>query len=276
MSIIALVFDFDDTLAPDSTSAFLESMGVDAARFWEERVRPLDRGGWDPIPAYLYALLQLSKESPEYLITRERLQTFASGLKFHPGVTRIFSLLKDYLHSLDSSVEMEFYIISSGIGEIVRNTRIAKHFTDIWASGFHYGPEGEIDFPKNVVSFTDKTRYLFQISKGITGDMARNDHYAVNRRIQGKDYRIRMENMVFIGDGLTDVPCFSLIRRFNGIAIGVYDKNKRERWGRAWDFLEDGRVTNLLSADYTRDSDLTSSLMMAISSIVAKMKAGQG
>jgi len=271
MSTIALVFDFDDTLAHDSTSAFLESMGVDSRWFWAELVQPLDRGGWDPIPAYLYALIRLKDHNPAWRITREQLRNFAGNLKFHAGVTRIFPFLKNHLKEKAAGLEIEFYIISSGIGEIIRNTRISKYFTDIWASEFHYDTDDSILFPRNVISFTDKTRYLFQISKGITGEEARADHYAVNRRISGSGYRIRMENMVFVGDGLTDIPCFSLIRRYHGITIGVYDKNKRERWSRAWDFLEEGRVTTLLSADYSIDSDLTRTLMMAIDRIASRI-----
>jgi len=272
MNTIALVFDFDDTLAPDSTSTFLEWMGIDPVRFWKETVGPLDRDGWDPIPAYLYALIQLSVSDEKYRITRDKFKEFAARLTFHPGVTRIFPHLTQYTSEHYKDLELEFYIISSGIGEIVRNTRISKHFTDIWASEFHYNEDGCIVFPRNIISFTDKTRYLFQISKGLIGPESRADHYAVNRRTSG--YRIPMGNFIFVGDGLTDIPCFSLVKRYGGVAIGVYDKHRRERWSRAWDFLEEGRVTNLLSADYTLNSDLTTSLYMAIDAIARKISNG--
>lgn len=268
MPVAAFVFDFDDTLAPDSTSSFLDWIGVDAKVFWKETVGPLDQDGWDPIPAYLYALIQLSNSSEKTRITRPKLKEFASKLRFHQGVTRMFPYLLNYVKEHHPGLSLEFYIISSGIGEIVRNTRIARFFTDIWASEFHYDEVGAIVFPRNVVSFTDKTRYLFQISKGLIGPESRADHYAVNRRTQG--FRIPMDHMVFVGDGLTDIPCFSLVKRYGGVAIGVYDKHKRERWSRAWDFLEDGRVTNLLSADYSTNSDLMHNLLMAIDAIARK------
>jgi phosphoserine phosphatase len=275
MQKIALIFDFDDTLTPDSTTAFLENLGVDAQKFWKDTVQPLDLDDWDPIPAYLYSLIQLSNASPSTTITRDKLIQFAKQLKFHRGVTRIFDLLREHLAKTHPEIGIEFYLISSGIGEIVRNTKIAKQFTDIWASEFIYNDDGTIKFPKKVVSFTDKTRYIFQISKGIIGEASRGNPYGVNKRVAYKDFRIKLEHMIFVGDGLTDVPCFSLIRRYNGVAIAVYDKHRKDRWGKAWNFIEDGRVSSLLSANYTAHSDLSSTLMMAVESIARKIKEQQ-
>ena len=271
MRKIALVFDFDDTLAPDSTSAFLEWMGVNAQDFWKNRVDPLCSDCWDPVPAYLYSLLKLSNENEEYKITRQCLEEFGSKMKFHKGVMKIFSFLISYFAKHYPEISLEFYIISSGIGDIIRNCRIRKFFSDIWTCDFHYNEEGWAIFPKNIVSFTDKTRYLFQISKGISREDSKADHYAVNRRVSSNGYRIPLQNMIFVGDGLTDVPCFSVIRRHGGIAIGVYDKHRHERWAKAWNFLEEDRIDNLLSADYSLDSDLTRSLIMAIERIADRM-----
>ena len=172
---IAVVFDFDDTLGPDSTSAFLASIGVDVRRFWNETVEQLINDGWDPIPAYLYSLLRLSERGQLCQpITRNDLQRFGARALLFPGVTRIFESLRRHLKALDTNIQIEFYLISSGIGEILRNTRIAKHFTDIWACDYAYSADGHLLFPKNVVSFTDKTRYLFYISKGLHASATQN------------------------------------------------------------------------------------------------------
>jgi|APHig6443718053_1056840.scaffolds.fasta_scaffold24080_2 2-hydroxy-3-keto-5-methylthiopentenyl-1-phosphate phosphatase len=273
MQPIAIIFDFDDTLTHDSTSRLLESLGVDADKFWKEEVQLLDKQDWDPIPAYQYALVQLSKRREEGPITKRILQEFARKMKFHPGVTKMTELLQQYTKAKYPDINLEFYIISSGIGEIVRNTKIASQFTDIWASEFLYeGENEEIAFPKKVISFTDKTRYIFQISKGIIGEKSRNNPFEVNKRVNYKDFRIKMEHMIFIGDGYTDVPCFSLIKRYNGVTFAVYDKHRQDRWGKAWNFMMDGRVSGVLSADYTKDSDLTRNLMMAIDSIAYKLQ----
>ncbi len=269
MNRIALIFDFDDTLTHDSTSQFLEQLGLDAETFWTERVQPLDRQDWDPIPAYMYQLIELSKEIP---ITQQMLIDFGKKLKFHKGVTRLISRLKEQAKESFPNIALEFFIISSGIGEIIRNTRIASAFTDIWGSDFHYDEEGRIKFPRKVISFTDKTRYIFQISKGIIGDRAISNPFAVNKKMAYEDFHIKIEHMIFVGDGLTDVPCFSLIKRYKGYTFGVYDPKRQDRWGKAWDFIDDGRVSSIYSANYSASSDLSNSLWMAISSIAKKIQ----
>ena len=274
--LIAIIFDFDDTLAPDSTSGFLAYMGVDVPRFWKEKVDPLVRNGWDPVPAYLHQMIQLSgKNSPKKKFTKQSLLEWGSQVTFYPGATKIFRSLQKHIREIarnkQQQSEIEFYIISTGIGDILESTKIRKHFTQIWASNFHYSDSGEILFPKNVVSFTDKTRFLFHIAKGIIGNDYTGKPFEVNRKLPPEQYRIPFNRMIFVGDGYTDVPCFSLIRKNDGIAIGVYDRSRREKWGKAWGFIEDGRVSNLAAANYRKGSGLYDSLLMAVESICDKI-----
>ncbi|MCE5271813.1 haloacid dehalogenase-like hydrolase [bacterium] len=269
--LIGVVFDFDDTLAPDSTWGFLEAWGEDPPSFWHSRVDPLVEKGWDPIPAYLYAMLEASRERPDFgRITRDRLAAYGRSVRMYEGATRIFDKLAAYARSENPDIRLEFYLISSGIREILINTRISRHFTRIWACDFHCHPEsGEIIFPKNIISFTDKTRYLFQISKGLVGPEYDSQPFAVNRRFSREQMHIPMSQMIYVGDGYTDIPCFSLIRKQQGVAIGVYDPGREEKWSRAWGFIEDNRVSNLVPADYSKNSALEISLRMAIRSMAS-------
>ncbi|MGH8659134.1 MAG: HAD family hydrolase [Gammaproteobacteria bacterium] len=269
---IAVIFDFDDTLAPDSTSSFLHSLGVDVKWFWGDGVHALIEQGWDPVPAYLYRMLELSNgcgdASP---ITQEKLARWGKRIQLYNGATRIFEHLIKHAQTVNPNASVEFYLISSGIREILAATRIAKHFTDIWACDFDYGDGGQVRFPRNIVSFTDKTRYIFHIAKGIVGEEARRKPFEVNRKVAPDKLRVPMNQMIFVGDGYTDIPCFSLIRKNDGIAIGVYDGEDRARWGRAWGFIEDGRVSNLVPANYGKNSALTNSLLMAVESIARRI-----
>ncbi|MCW5658872.1 MAG: haloacid dehalogenase-like hydrolase [Burkholderiaceae bacterium] len=267
---IAVVFDFDDTLAPDSTSSFLESAGIDVPAFWRDEVQPLVANGWDPIPAYLYRMIELAKKGRP--ITKAALVTWARKLKPFSGATRVFDRVRRHAKSIHENVRVEFYLVSSGIGDIVRNTRIAVHFDDIWTCDFHYDENEVIAFPKNVVSFTDKTRYLFQISKGVVGPGVRGKPFDVNKKVDAPKLHVPLDQMVFVGDGLTDVPCFSLVRKNGGIAIGVFDQHAKDKWGKAWGFIEDGRVSNLVPADFRKDSALSISLMMAVESMARKIR----
>ena len=270
--VIALVFDFDDTLAPDSTSGFLEDIGVDVGHFWSGEVGPLlNEDDWDPVPAYLYRMIELSRSGRHGAITRERLEDWGRRLPLHDGVRTLFERLRAGLHEAHPQVQLEFYLISSGIGDVLRQTSIAGEFTDIWASEFIYDRAGAIDFPKRVVSFTDKTRYLFHIQKGIFGPASRNKPFEVNRKVDPEKLRVPFEQMIFVGDGYTDIPCFSLIRRSGGVAFGVWDPRHREKRSRAWGFIEDGRVSNLNHARFGEEAELYQLLEAAVESLASKI-----
>lgn len=268
---IALVFDFDDTLAPDSTSGYLGQCGIDVPRFWQEEVLPLLQNNWDPVPAYLYKMIQKSNSGEITAITKESLQKWGAELPLYDGAEHIFERLRQAAHKTNPRVALEFYLISSGIGDVLRNTSIAHEFKDIWASDFVYDDAGKINFPKRVVSFTDKTRYIFHIQKGIFGPDFADKPFEVNRKVSQKDIRVPISQMIMVGDGYTDIPCFSLVRKDQGIAIGVYDRKNREKWGRAWGFIEDGRVSNLVPTDYKEGSGLSDSLIMAVESIAKRI-----
>jgi hypothetical protein len=268
---IAVIFDFDDTLAPDSTSSFLARRGVDVKAFWKS-VEPLVEEGWDPVPAYLFRLVQESARRPGKPITRASFQAHGRLLRPFAGVSTIFSRIRKHVASVNPAAAVEFYLVTSGIGEMIRAAPVARHFKDLWACDFHYGAGGAIDFPRNVVSFTDKTRYLFQIAKGIVGPAYHGKPFAVNRKLDPEEIGTPFHNMVYVGDGYTDIPCFSLLRNNGGTAIGVYDRRRRDKWGRAWEFAADGRVSNLVPADYGKKAALSDSLLMATESIARKIK----
>ncbi len=267
---LALVFDFDDTLAHDSTTDFLEAWGVDVEKFWGVENKHLMETGWDPVLSYMYQMQLLSKKEPQKQLTQAELKAFGNKVRFYPGVQELFPYLREFVHHEDKSFHLEFYIISSGLGDLIRSTPIAGEFTDIFASEFAYNEEGAVVFPQRVVSFTDKTRYLFQISKGIVGPEYANKPFEVNRKV--KELRIPLANMIFIGDGLTDVPCFSLMAKNQGIPLAVYDPDNHEKKFKAWGFVEDGRVKNLHSADYRKDSDLVGSIEMSLRFLINRNK----
>lgn len=271
-NVIALIFDFDDTLAPDSTSGFLDSIGVDSAAFWAQSVDPLlSQADWDPVPAYLHRMIELSHEGRYGLITQDRLRQWGACLPLHEGVPTLFSRLRAAVQAEHPEVKLEFYLISSGIGDVVRATSIAHEFTEIWASEFTYGTDGGIAFPRRLVSFTDKTRYLFHIQKGIIGREFRGKPFEVNRKVPADKLRVPIDQMVFVGDGYTDIPCFSLIRGKGGYAFGVWDPKHRDRRSRAWGFIEQGRVSNLNQARYDEQAELYLLLEVAMTSLASRM-----
>ncbi len=265
---LAIVFDFDDTLAHDSTSSFLEHMGIDVPLFWE-RSNQLIAKGWDPIPAYLHLMIDVSRHGEtKKRITKEHLQNWGTKIKCRDGLSQFFNRVKKSVKSHDKNAHIEFFIISSGIGEIIRNFKYRKQFKDIWASDFAYNKTGEIAGVKNVVSFTDKTRFLFQIQKGIFGSKAMKNPFEVNKKIDDRDIYIPFDRMIFVGDGFTDVPCFSLVQKLKGVPIGVYDREAKKRWGRAWGLLTQQRVSQLVAADFKKGSGLDDAIELALQNIL--------
>jgi phosphoserine phosphatase len=274
---IAVVFDFDDTLAPDSTSGYLSQAGIDdLSSFWQKEVAALLEGDWDPAPAYLFKMIEASKSGRIPKVTQESLMEWGRRLPLHDGVHGLFPRLRKVAKEANPRAVLEFYLISSGIGDILRQTPIAPEFTDIWASEFAYGMDGGIDFPKKIVSFTDKTRYLFHIQKGLIGPQSRGKPFDVNKKLKPEQIRIPINHMIFVGDGYTDIPCFSLVKKDGGVSIAVFDKTHGEKWGSAYQFVHDGRVSNLLSANYSEQSDLSIFLGMAVKKLATDIAVSSG
>jgi hypothetical protein len=267
---IAVVFDFDDTLAPDTTSGFLQRHGVTPQDFWLNEVNPLYAHDWDPVPAYLHKMLEAANQG-RIPLTRDNLAAWGEEAPLHAGTDTIFARLRKVVEETNPNVTLEFYVISSGIGDVLRHTKIAANFKDIWASEFHYDEQGRAVFPKKIISFTDKTRYLFHIQKGLIGKPARGKPLEVNRKFDSDELRIPFSNMIFVGDGLTDVPCFSLLTKEKGMAVAVYDKNHVKKWSTAYQFVMDRRVSTLYSADYSEGTDLSNFLEMAVRNMAQKI-----
>jgi hypothetical protein len=269
-NIIAVVFDFDDTLTDESTSALLESVGIDTADFWRTKAQALLDQGWGPVPAYLKLILDnVGEGKPLGMLTNEKLRKFGAGLSFYPGIPGLF---KDLTRSLKehplSNPGIEFYVISSGLEEIIRGSSIASYLTGVW--GCEFAEEnGRIQYIKNIVSFTEKTKYLYTINKGIPDTAG---PYAVNERRDEPDRRIPFGNMIYIGDGLTDVPCFSLLDHFGGRAFGVFDPKKAGAPKKAWEQLvAPKRVTSMNSPRYRKTDELGSLLRIAVKRLCLQM-----
>ncbi|WP_428380900.1 haloacid dehalogenase-like hydrolase [Nevskia ramosa] len=268
--IIAVVFDFDDTLAPDTTSGFISKHGIDAEDFWLNQVNPLYAEDWDPVPAYLHKMIDAGQMN-RLPLSKSELEKWGAEAPLHEGTDTIFKRLRAAVEDTNSNAILEFYVISSGIGDVLRSTKIAHEFKDIWASELHYDEGGKAIFPRKIISFTDKTRYLFHIQKGLIGKSSRGKPLDVNKKIDTEDLRIPFSNMIFVGDGLTDVPCFSLITKEKGMAIAVYDKHHLKKWDRAYQFIAEKRVSTLYSANYADGSDLSNFLVMAVRNLAQRI-----
>ena len=191
------------------------------------------------------------------------MQSCGADIEFYNGVKTWFKRLNDYAQSKD--IILEHYIISTGNKEIIEGTPIFKEFKKIYGSEFAYNKAGEAFWPKFVVNGTTKTQYLFRINKGISGDDFME--MKVNERVEKK--RVKFSNMIYIGDGITDIPSMTLVKEKGGTAIAVYGEEKKAV---GESLLRDKRVNFVCKADYSAGSDLDKITKLVLDSISANEK----
>jgi phosphoglycolate phosphatase-like HAD superfamily hydrolase len=277
---IAVVFDFDDTLVPDSTTMLLKEHGIDPDKFWKHDAKALVTRGYDPTLAWLRLLLDaVGPDAPLGLLTNERLHEFGASLDahFHAGLPALFDELKAMVQEY-RIITVEFYIVSGGLQAVIEGSVIVqKYFAGVY--GCTLDEAGEpltIRHVKRAINFTEKTRYLFEINKGLTPKQTQENPYLVNREIPKAKRRVPFRNMIYVGDGLTDIPCFSLLTRFGGTCFGVFDPTDHAKAKRALlEFLKPRRVIGMHSPKYGQNDDLGSLLRAAVSSLSTRIVVDQ-
>lgn len=275
MAVLAVIFDFDDTLLPDSTSALLAAHGLDPDEFWKIQTKTLVDQGYDPPLAYLNLLLQQVGEGrPLGELTNERLKEFGASLddSWFPGLPKLFDDLRDIATDY-RDVSVEFYVISGGLQAVIEGSRyIDEFFTGVYGCQLGEDPEtGIVSDVKRCVTFTEKTRFLFEINKGISPAAAATQPHLVNLAKPADSRPVPFRNMIYIGDGLTDIPCFSLIEGNDGTAFGVFQSGQESAKQAFQRFLETKRVRSLHHPDYREDAELGSMLRAAVATGCSKI-----
>lgn len=271
---IAVVFDFDDTLTDDSTTLFLRSRGIDADDFWTRRVPARIEAGWDLELAWLRTLLDEVRPGGALEgLTNRDLADFGAQLQPYPGVLELFDDLRAMCAAAPTKPDIRFYIVTGGLEEIVAASSIAAATDGVRGCRLAEGPDGVVSAVQNVVGFTVKTRVLYEINKGVF-DRARKEPFLVNKAVAERDRPVPFEHMVYVGDGMTDIPSFSLVQSQGGQAIGVYDPRNTRSVRRAWfELAKTGRVSMVLPPQYGRDDGLGSLLRTLVDLICKRLAA---
>jgi hypothetical protein len=234
---IAVISDCDDTLAPDTTVQLLRFLGIDPKRFFSEDVAQLVADGWDPPLAYLTELVRQGRTATPRL-SRSIIEEVGRGLTFFPGIPECLQDLKKEIEGnsryRDFGIRAEFYVISGGIEEMIAASPLGPALHGLWGCSFAYDAEGNPLMPKRVLSFTDKTRYIFNIQKGKVAEEFRSRPYVVNEPMDEIERPVPFKNMIYIGDGPSDIPCMSLLQK-EGYVIGILsDDNPHKTWALAY------------------------------------------
>ncbi len=257
--IVAIMYDFDKTLSPGNMQdyAFIPGIGKTADEFWRLCKEYETANNMDPILAYMYYMVKSSRG--KMLITREIFRKLGESVDFFDGVETWFERVNSFGESLGLTVE--HYIISSGLKEIIEGTKIAKHFKRIYAAEFCYDEEQVPIWPAMAVNYTSKTQFLYRINKGV---LDVTDHDSLNRYTPDSKRRVPFKNMIYIGDGYTDVPCMKLCKVNGGHSIAVYQNDDRKIVN---ELIEQGRVDLVAPADYSEGSELESKVFRILEQI---------
>lgn len=258
--IIALLYDFDKTLCTQDMQnyAFIPSLGMDPDAFWKEA----NGFGWqqemDGILAYMYTMLRKCRELGIPL-TRESLVEKGRSIELFPGVKEWFGRINAFGESL--GVAIEHYVLSSGLKEIIEGSGICHEFKMVYASEFYYDETGTPVWPKLDVNFTAKTQFVYRINKGV---LAVSNDKDLNASMPDDSKRVPFTNMIYVGDGLSDVPCMKMMRAYGGQAIAVYQAGNRPG---VEELLSRGRVDFIFPADYRPGTALDTT----VKNIIRKM-----
>ena len=261
---MAICYDFDKTLSPDDMQAFtlIPSLKMDKAEFWRESNELAKGNSMDKNLAWMYQLLTLSKAKRKS-IKKEYFNEVGKSVPLYKGVEKWFDTVNQY--ALKHKIEVEHYIISSGLKEIIEGSKIAGYFKRIYASSYLYSTDGVAEWPAQAINYTNKTQYIFRIAKGIFEEY--DDR--VNDSMNDSELYIPYENIVYIGDSATDIPCMRLVKSRGGYSIGVYDPEKQIK-DNVYKLYADGRLSFYTAADYSPRAELMTFMKAIIDDIDAK------
>lgn len=261
--IVALIYDFDNTLSTKDMQefTFIPALGMEPSEFWKESDRLAHEFQMDHILAYMYLMATEAKKKGIHL-SQETLREMGKEVEFFDGVLDWFSRINAYGRSL--GLEVRHYIISCGLKPMIEGCPIAKEFYNIFACDYIYDEQGDPIWPSVAINYTSKTQFLYRINKGVE-DVG--EHKKLNMYMDRLSRVVAFDNMIYIGDGLTDVPSMKLTRQRGGYAIGVYRQPEDALY-----LVDEDRVDFYVRGDYTEGSEMDRACKAIFEKIQAKVR----
>ena len=265
---IAVVYDFDGTLSPQPMQEYtvLPKIGIDSKTFWDRVNKEAHETGSDSMLVYMRLMLREANKR-EVSIKREDFAKLARSIEYFPGVETWFSRVNAYVKRRGGGfVNVQHYIISAGQKEILDGVSIRRHFKQIYASEYHFDHNGVADFPKVLINDTTKTQFLFRVNKGreVLNESI-NEHMPENER------PIPFANIIYIGDGMSDVPSMALTKKNGGHTIAVHDPKKKSGREQCIRLMEAKRIDLIAPADYRKGSKLAIQVELLLDAVIANI-----
>lgn len=271
-NVIAIIWDFDKTLIDGyMQEPLFKKFGIDAKEFWKEvnslPARYAEMGvrvNSDTI--YLNHMITCVEQGIFPELNNELLTELGKELEFYPGVFEIFQSLKSKIAEESKykqyGIHVEHYIVSTGLTAMIRGSKINGLVEEngIWGCEFIEKPiysslaEPNIKNDQDVIrqtgyiiDNTSKTRAIFEINKGAN----KHEYIDVNSKMDKKDRRVPFENMIYIADGPSDVPVFSILKQYGGKTFAIYPKGNQQAFDQVDALRKDGRIDMYAEADYS-------------------------
>ena len=264
---IARVYDFDGTLSPQPMQEYtvLPKIGIEPEAFWARVHKEATETGSDPMLVYMRLMMEMLYKNDDVRITREDFAAMAEQIQYFPGVEEWFPRINAYVKKRGgSAVNIHHYIISAGQKEILEGVSIHKYFKQIYASEYHFNQYGIANFPKLLVTDTSKTQFLFRINKGKEAISE-----SINEHMPEGDRPIPFANIIYIGDGMTDVPSMALTTKSGGHSLAVFNPKLAKSKTTCVGLLDAGRVDFIAPADYRDGSKLARRVQLLLDSVIA-------
>ncbi len=262
-NIIAVIWDFDKTLISEyMQTPLFEEYGIDADMFWREvnefPTKMQEKGiRVNSDTCYLNFLIKYAKDGRFRGLNNQKLFEYGEKLKFYAGIPEIFEKTKaivDEAKYREYDIRVEHYIVSTGTAETIRGSKIKNYVDDIWGCELL---EDKDENGNPVISEiiyaldnTSKTRALFEINKGV----GKRDGVSVNSKVSEEFRRVKFENMIYIADGPSDIPAFSLVNKGNGSTFAIYPKGDIKAFNQVEKMRKDGRINMYAEADYSENT----------------------
>ena len=220
--IVAIMYDFDKTLSTTDMQnyAFIPNLGMTPDEFWGETGKLSAKYEVERILSYMYCMLKFAKDKG-IKVTKDYLKECGKNIEFYPGVKQWFKRINDY--AAERGIKVEHYLVSSGTKEIVEGCSIIDEFTQVYGCEYLYDDNGEAIWPKMAINFTQKTQFFFRIAKGATKP---TDDAGVNEK--SIDRRVDYKNIIYVGDGMTDIPSMTLVKKNGGHSIAIHPKDDKD------------------------------------------------
>ncbi|MCI5599978.1 MAG: HAD family hydrolase [Hallerella porci] len=272
-NVIAMVWDFDKTLIRDYMQVPLfKRYGIDSKQFWDEVNALPEFYAKKGIhinrdTSYLNHILTYVKAGKMRGLSNQILRDCGKELELFPGLPEFFPKIKSLVEENEkfqkAGIKLEHYVVSTGFAETIRGSAVAPYLDGIFGCEFIEEPaqpgfltaaekalDGEISQVASALDNTSKTRYLFEINKGAN----KFETIDVNSQIAKSNRRIPFENMIYIADGPSDVPAFSILNQSGGVTYAIYPAHDRMAMRQVDALRKDHRIQMYGEADYTEDS----------------------